>query len=234
MKCNMSKEQLMGYLYQEMAPSELDAFEAHLSQCSGCKKELQRLKQTSRLLSLWPDEESNMNVIFTQGGPGTGESWLTKWPVRAGWPRFAFGLAAAFSVLLVLLSLVNFEATYESGNFRVQLSLLPRRHGTPVAFEDSLATPVTRGQFNAWRKQSLQLMQEVVQDSELRQRRQLQLALKEYDQKMDMQRLRDLQLVGKGLEVFQSSNESRFRQTDQILEHLITVANFQGARPDNR
>ncbi|MFQ5824700.1 MAG: anti-sigma factor family protein [bacterium] len=232
MKCEISKEKLIGYFYQDLDSVEIADLEAHLTKCTACQKELAQLAQTTKILSTWPDEEPNLNMVFVQEKTSYWDSLIPNWLRGIGWRRFTVGLTISFASILIILALSNFEAKYTQGNFDVKLSLLPRPSAEFSTSSDPLAAPVKQQEFTEWKQQSMQLIQEMIHTAEARQRRELELVLAQFARDMDLQRRQDLRLVGKGLEGFQLSNENRFRRTNEILQQLIRVAQYQSSQPN--
>jgi hypothetical protein len=233
MRCELSKDKLIGYFYADLDSSEKADFEAHLAKCKACQKELEQLTKTTKILRAWADEEPNLNLAFVQERTSL---WKTLLPSRLRglrWRRLSLGLTVSFAAILAVLALLNLEAGYQQGNFTLKLSLLPRPSAESKASPDPLDTPVTQREFSVWQQQSLQLIQEMIQAAELRQRRELQRVMAQFARDLDLQRRQDLQLVGKGLEVFQSSNEDRFYRTNEILRQLIRAAQYQTSEPYN-
>ena len=232
MKCDMPKEQLIGYLYEDMDPGEKESIEAHLAQCPACKRELELLAGTSHVLRAWPDEALPMNLVFVQERTSIWRWLMPDWLREGGWRRLTVGLAAGLASVMVILALVNLEATYTQGDFSLKLSLLPRSAPESIVSQDPWAAPVARREFSEWQQQSLQLIKEMLHVVEERQRGELDLALAQLAQNMDRQRRQDLHLVGKGLEVVELSTEDRFRRNDEILQRLFTMAQFQMSPPN--
>lgn len=233
MKCKLSKEKLVGYIYEELDSEERAVLETHLAKCKDCQKELQQLAKTTNILRAWPDEEPNLNFVFVQESTSLWKALLPDWLSGLGWRRISLGLTVSFAAILVILALSNLEARYQPGNFSLKLSLLPRPSAESTAIPDPLDRPVTQREFGEWQQQSMQLIQEIIQAAEARQRHELELALAQFAKDMDLQRRQDLQLVGKGLEVFQLSNENRFHRTNEILQQLVRAAQYQSAQPYN-
>lgn len=105
MKCDFPKERLISYLYQEMASEEKETFEAHLSHCPGCQKEVAQLAETSKMLRAWTDEKSAVKLVFVAETASAGRKKILtglRW-LKA--PRRAVALAAGFAALLMLFSL---------------------------------------------------------------------------------------------------------------------------------
>jgi hypothetical protein len=128
MKCNISKEQLIGYFYKEMAPEELKVIEKHLAQCPDCQKELEELSQTSRLLQAWPAEEPDLEFIFVEEKSRAKKFRLPGW--RGMRPRHRWGSAFATMFLLafMILTVLKFNRDMNGGNKNIAL----RENKTPV------------------------------------------------------------------------------------------------------
>ncbi|MFQ5754194.1 MAG: anti-sigma factor family protein [bacterium] len=227
MKCELNKEKLIGYFYQDLEPEEKRVTEEHLSHCETCKKELAELAKTTQLLRTWADEETNLNLKFVPENISLWRHLKTAWLSATGWRRLTIGFGMGIAALLFMLSLFNFEAGYSEGNFSVKLSLWPRPKTEMNVANDPLASAVTKAEFNAWQEQSLQLIQQMIATTEEHQRRELALKLAQFARDLDMQRRQDLRLVDQGLQVFQLSNENRFRRTDETLQKLIRVAAYE-------
>lgn len=234
MKCKFSKELLIGYFYQEIEPNEKEIVEAHLVKCSACNKELEGLTSTTKVLRVWPDEEPPINLVFEQKKTSFWDSLLQRWQSSPRWRRFAVGVAAGTTVVLVMLALLNFEASYSQGNFHVKMSLVPNTSDEYIPTQDPLLAPVTRHELAEWQQQSMRLVQEMLQATEERQRRELSTAFSQFTRDLDLQRRQDLRLVQKGFEVFQMSNDDRFRRTDEILHQLITVSQVSSPNSNRR
>ncbi|MFQ5603086.1 MAG: anti-sigma factor family protein [bacterium] len=236
MKCDLKKTQLLGYFYQDMEADEKQLVEKHLSGCAACQKELKKLSQTSQILQHWPDEESNIKYNFVQEKSSQFESLKSFWARKTTWRGFAIGFAAGIAAVLVVFSLLNFEVNYLDGQFSAKFNLFSKPKQAANISRDPLSQPVTQRQFDLWQQQSLALIQELIQDTEERQRQEVNARLVQFARDLDYQRRRDLQLVGEGLEVFQLTNENRFRHTHETLQELIKVARFERVqtRPEQK
>jgi hypothetical protein len=224
MNCN--REQLLDYLYQELEPEAHRAFESHLESCPDCRRELQELGGTTRFLRTWPDEESRLNLVFV-AEEAEKEKWaLPSWLTTAPWRRWTIGLAGSLAALLLLLALVDFEFTYASG--RLDLAVNFAGSAAPPAVAD-LDQPLTRRDLLAAQQQSLELIQTMLQEGEIRQQRNLGLTLAQFSQQLERQRQQDFQVVGRRLEESDWYTENRFRRNEDVLQQLIP-ANYRGQR----
>ncbi len=224
MKCDFSKEKLLEYFYAEVSGEEKSKIETHLANCSVCQAELAQLKQTTNALRHWPDEEPNLNLHFVQQ-----KSSLGNWAFsirQKSWPKFALGFAAGLASVLVVLSLINFDASYSDGSVNVKFSLF---RSTPTPAADPLDRAVTRREFNAWQQTSYELMQSMIDNAGSQQRYEQRLLLSQFARDLDFKRQRDLQRVGQGLEVLQLVNDDKFRRTSAALHKLMYAAYFQNS-----
>ncbi len=225
MNCDLSKDKLMDYLYEEVTGAEKAEIETHLAHCSVCASELAQLRQTARVLNAWPDEEPNLNLRFVQEKIRFLESLKTK--LVRGWRgrKLVAGFAAGLASALIILALLNFEASYSDGALRVKLSLFssPQKE-TPL---EPGALPVTQEEFQVWKQTSYELMQQMIQTAAARQRYEQNLVLSELARDLDVRRQQDLQRVGKGLEALQLVNNNQFRRTNEVLQQLIYAAQYQ-------
>lgn len=233
MKCDLSKQKLMAYFYEELAESDRTECERHVSKCHACQNEIELLGQTTNILRAWPDEEPNLNLEFVKE-KSTAGGWLKlDWLRGPGWRRIGIGVAVGFASLLLLLSLFNLEASYEQGHFSLKLGLFSRGESKPKPSQpDPLAVPVTVREFNAWKQTSYQLIQDMIRESEARQRQENNLLLTKFAKDIDWQRRQDLHLVGRGLEAFQLLNEDKIRRTNQIVNQLLQASYQQRLKPD--
>lgn len=232
MKCDIKKEKLIGYFYQDDLSSEdKKLVETHLPSCAICRKTLDDFRETAGLLRAWTDEEPHLDLSFVKENVGLWKSFQKAWSGGNGWRRLVIGFATGLAAVVVVLSLFNFEASYADGSFGLKLSLLPRPQTAATVADDPLEMPVTKREFNVWQERSARFIQQMIETTEQRQHRSIDLRLAQYAKELEARRLYDLQVVGEGLEVFQLSNENRFRRTDHTLQELIRLAQYRSSQP---
>ena len=147
--------------------------------------------------------------------------------------KVAVGFAGGFVLVLLILSVLNFEASYSDGELNVKLTLLPRSEKQAEITGDPLAIPITKREFDSWKEDSYLVIQDMIQRTQTRSRNEYRTALREFARDVDYQRRQDLSWVGKGFEVVHSANDDKLRRTNQVLQQLIQTANFQSVRPNS-
>jgi hypothetical protein len=85
------KELLLGYLYDELPPSDRQAFDRHLASCANCREEVDGLRGTRTHLASWAPPEPDLGFeIIRSAKPARGAAPRPWWRVSPAW-----GLAAA-------------------------------------------------------------------------------------------------------------------------------------------
>jgi len=233
MKCELSKEKLIGYFYQDLQDEEFKGVKLHLKKCDACKMELTEFSKTTDFLKTWPDEDPGLNLKFIREKASLW-SWLNPgWSIGFSWRGVAVGFAGGLALVLLILSVLNFEASYSGGEFNVKLSLLPSSDKQAEIAEDPLAVPITKREFDSFREDSYRLIQDMARESRTRNRNEYRTAFREFAQDIDYQRRQDLSWVGKGFEVVHSAHDDKIRRTNLVLQQLIQTANFQRVRPNS-
>lgn len=227
MKCEFSREKLVGFVYDELPADRKREVEEHLTTCASCSKEVQHLTHTTKLLRALPDEEPQLNLRFVE--PGSRKSWLGKVVSRPVGIGMAVGTVAA----LLLLALLNFDVSYTEGNLSVKLSLFPQPSQPVTESAADSVQYVTRPQFEAWQEDHVTAVEDLLAEVETRQRRESRVLLAELLQEIERQRQQDLRVVGRGLEAVQLTNEDRFRRTSAVLNQLLMQASYTGGTRDS-
>lgn len=223
MKCNVTNEQLMGFLFAESDDQEKRKLTQHLKKCERCSSEIEELQQTVDIMAKWPaiqpSEELSLSPEKLQPRrrirealslPG-GISRPIKWGMR---------LAVAAVILVLLLTRV--ELRYGSGQFVLSI-------GNPAGAEQipptSLAVAIKDAQ-----EQNYYLTRQLIQESEARQRELLLTGLENLSDKIDNRRLSDLKYVGESLDIIHRNNEYNFDRTNTLLQGLVRVAGNETLR----
>jgi anti-sigma factor RsiW len=104
--CN--KEQLIGYLYDDLDLEERRTVEAHLAACDECRSEVAGLQQTRQHLKTWSPPEPELTFHVVRGAAPAPPS-----PRRLGFvPQWAMAAAASLLVLAGAAAIAQLELRY--------------------------------------------------------------------------------------------------------------------------
>jgi len=220
MKCNDMPEKLAALLYNELDTKEAGRVQKHLERCQSCKQAYQELQSTTQLLGKWEDATPNMNFVFVKDTHSRLQTWIQKmrqlrWPVRIAW-----GIPAVALLFLVALSVTNFRASSQNGNWEVSFSLTPQQNATQPE-------TVNQAALQAMQEEMAVMVSGLIEESESRQRVQSQRALARFTQDIESQRRQDLRMVGLGLEGLQRSTQGQLNQTSGMIQDLIRMTSYQ-------
>ena len=203
MDCNVKKEDLLTFFYGECEEGEQERMKEHVAACAACRRELDAFASTQALLRAWPDESPRLDLTF----------------VEAEVPRRRFrlmaGLAAAAVAAVVLFwAWPEFELSYRAGE-------LDLKWGEALADE-----PLTRAEVLATQEGTLVLMNQLLQDSEVRQQVRQQRVLDHLLTELQAQRYQDLQLINRQFEQFDREIYVRLRRNEAPVQELLPAARY--------
>ena len=210
MSCEMSKERLIGFAYDDMETGEREQIESHLANCAACRQTLADMGQTRGILESWPDEQPNMDLVFVRENRSIWSGLLPEWFRFEGFGKFAAGMAVGIASVLLLLSVLH--VSVQEGRLTFSLEPIPSPQQA-----DPLDRPVTLKEFASLQRESLSLVEQMLQDSEERQSQSFDYALTRFAGALEEKRNRDLQLVGRGLEGVELSTQRQLRQLGQLI-----------------
>ncbi len=105
--CN--KEQLIGYLYDELDAEDRRAVEAHLAACDDCRSEVAGLQQTRQHLTTWSPPQPDLAFHIVRGAAPA----PVPAPRRFGFvPQWAMAAAASLLVLAGAAAIAHVELRY--------------------------------------------------------------------------------------------------------------------------
>lgn len=210
MICDVTREDLIGYLYNDLEMGEREKLGAHIAGCPACKKIIDDLASTSRMLQAWPNETPNLHMVFVEDR----QSFIPAVVRRHPW-RWAIGVAATLAAVLVL-SFLNVEFAYQNGTFHASLGLRGKQSTELVAQVDQ-DQPVTFGELISAHQQVLTITQQMIEASEHRQKAEVNTAFGHLVRDLMTQRQEDLQDVQKGLQAIYNVSQQR----DDFVRDLI-------------
>ena len=172
MQCDKIQERFIDLLYNESGKADPE-IKAHLLACPECRRSLEQLQETRKVLALWKDEpplrafEIPRQVL----------------PRPVGWRYLRYGAIAAM-VLLSFLAVANMRISWNKNGFSLSTRLLPGKESDKDYY--------TKSEFR-------DIMRRALDDSEIRMNETNYLMMQklldtvERDQWMDLKltRLRD-------------------------------------------
>jgi hypothetical protein len=236
---------LVSYVYDECTPTERRTIAAHLVICGACAEEVVGLGATREQLATWapPDAQLGFRV-----GPEASRSQV----LRAGrwWqqPMPGWAQAAAAAVIFATgLTLGALRGVTQPAASGVQRSPVPASSVAATARRDATAAPVTRAdlvaleqRLHAEMSQShaigqnvaalpadqrvLERVRAMIDESEQRQRRELELRSAELVRDFDAQRNVDLARIERTLGQMDGTTGAEVAQQRQMLNYLMRVS----------
>jgi hypothetical protein len=211
MICNVTREQLMDYLYDDdLEVNERDKLTAHIAGCPTCTKIMADLTAVSHMLRAWPDETPHLQMVFVEDRQSFVPDIIRRHPYR-----WAAGAAATIAAILVL-SFLNVGFAYQNGIFHASVGFRGEQTDEVESQVDDRERPVTFDELIAAHQQVLTTTQQMIEASESRQRSDVNVALMRLVRDLTEQRQNDLQQVGMGLQAVYSVSQ----QQDDLVRSL--------------
>jgi hypothetical protein len=214
-------EMVIAYLYDDIDPADRAAFDAHLQTCARCRTEIRALGGVREQLARWNPPEPNLifgnseSVRNPQSAIRNDVRW---WQQIPAWAQ----VAAAVLVLGASIGLANFDVRYDKNGLSVRTGWMataksaadtaPAQAGVTrdelVAFEQRLRSelsdqqPVSAAAVSAPAagadvlRRVRSIVDERVDESEKREKRELALRIAEAFSDFDAQRRQDLAKFG--------------------------------------
>ncbi len=223
MKCSDLKPLLMDYCYDEISNEDRSLFLAHLAECQSCQQELEALKRTSSILQCWENVDPDFNVVLvTEKAPWFGQLKERLAHIIPKPKKVAFGLAAFALGIFVFLAIANTEISYRQGEFKMSMGLFSK--SSEQAADNNL---LTQQFIEKLQQENYYLTNSLIQQSELRQRKELAANILKLKQDFERRRVEDLNLVGFGLDNIEKKTYRQIERTDKSLNEIIQLINAQ-------
>ena len=221
MNCDISKEQLVEYLYNDdLSPEDNQYLKNHIASCASCSQTLAELQTTSNMLKTWPDESPNLNMVFVEDR----QTFIPQIIKRHPW-YWASGIAATLAAMLIL-SFLNFEFAYQNGTFHASVGLQttpiepPLQTDQPTEVEEvvyevsaqDLNTPATQADLLIYQQTTLALTERLIRESEMRQRDDINSTFIHLVRDLEQQRQQDLQDVSQGIQSVYTASLQNYEQ----------------------
>jgi len=233
---------LLDYLYEEGDPAERLKIARHLQTCAACSVAVLEFQTVRGMLSEWRPPASQLGFRIVQDHPSPPPP-----PNRAWWvpsSRLGVWAQAAAAVLLfaagVAVSQLNFNYTDRVMTVRSQSNeSTPAIRNTSIELPPSLETvgsgvtrtatePVpstnTNIAANTDVEQLLQRVRSMIEQSEVRQQRELALRLSQVAREVDTQQRADLLRIQQNLGQFEMQTGAQIDQQQQIVDYLVRTS----------
>lgn len=215
MTCDIKPETYVGYVFGELDTEQVVTFENHLKTCSVCQAEISELNQMHRVMNHWEDQEPPFQLTFV-GEPAAEKHWKQN---LFGFIKNPVAAWAIPVVAILLFAVFNMRVVYQNGSMVVYFGKsMPEMHS---------AAAVNATQVQSMQMETLQMVQQMIQASEVHQARQTANQMTRFAQWIEARRQRDLMLVGQGLEDIHFNTLSQYQQTHALLSDLIQLTHDQ-------
>jgi len=243
------QEQLIGFVYGELDPSESHAFEQHLFACAECRVELEALRTTRAQIAAWTPPEPHLDFQIVRG-PVPARPAASRFRVSPAW-----GLAAAAALVMALgAAIANLEihvgsdglvvrtgwnrtaAVETAANGGAQLvdwkqqsqQLDQRLRAIEQALGGNHAGSVQNASASDMTdEQVLQRVREMLAQSETKQQRILAARLGDITREYDAQRRLDLMAIDQGMTRLQNTSGAEVRQYRDFMQRMVRAAAYQ-------
>ena len=220
MNCDITREQLIAYLYDEdIRPEARERLKNHIETCPSCSQILEELGSTSRILNAWGDEKPDLNLVFVQERQTL---WQNLLPRRYPKTWATAGLAIA---AILIFTFLNIEFAIRDGAFHTSIGLRSSNTPEQVTIADttevpSLDAPITLGEFIIHQQNMIDYTNRLVQTSQNQQRNEVNNTFIRLVNELETQRQQDLLHIDRGLQILYNTQETRY---DHILRQIAPV-----------
>ena len=220
MNCDITREQLIAYLYDEdTRPEARERLKVHIKTCPSCSQTLEELGSTSRILNAWDDEKPDLDLVFVQDRQTLWQNLLpTRYPKT--WATAGVAIAA-----ILIFTFLNIEFAIRDGAFHAAICLRssdPPEQITNTNEVPSLDTPITLGEFIIHQQNLIDYTNRLVQESQNQQRNEVNNTFIRLVGELETQRQQDLLRIDRGLQILYNTQETRY---DRILTQMDSVKN---------
>ena len=241
------QDALLDYLYDEGDPSARLTVKKHLQECAPCSIAVLELQTVRGMLREWspPASELGFKIVQEQeplsiaspNQPDAGGSW--KWGRMSHAARWAQA-AAAVLLFAAGMAVSQLQVDYSGGsltvrarsvapagpaarNVSIQLPAPPETVGEPAEVASGSSRSATDGRA-ASTEEMLQRVRAMIEQSEVRQQRELALRLSQVSREVDTQHRADLQRIQQNLGQFEMETGAQINQQQQQMDYLVRTS----------
>ena len=201
MQCKDIQSFMIEDLYNEISSENKKILQHHLAECKNCSAEHLELKGTVDTLNLWNDEKSETIDLPTD---------LIKPKTTR---RLFYRIAAVAASILLILSVINFRFSVNNNGLDISFNLFGLSAGTERVAANILE--------NGSQIEQLQLMAEMINAANDRQKQDMVILLTDFYQAIEMRRQADLKVIATGMETLRSTSNQRIEETEETMQKLV-------------
>ena len=223
---------LVSYLYDECAPHERRAISAHVAICRACAEELTALGATREQLAMWTPPDAQLGFRIVSDAPSSHVLRPARWWKK---PMPAWAQAAAamlmFATGVTLGALRGATAPAQSNTATAAAGSTAVTHADLAALEQRLRSDMSRARATSQTVTAtpadariFERVRAMIDESELRQRRELALRTTEMVRDFDAQRNDDMTRIERTLGQMDGTTGVEVAQQRQMLNYLMRVS----------
>ena len=213
MSCSTKKEDLIAFIYGELDRQKSKLLKQHIEICSECKEEVTSLTAERNILSKWEIDVPEMDLELVKEK----QSLITKIkeflkpqsikPIRIG-----YSLVGVLVLILLVLSLINFEFNYDTSGISLRMSIF----GKEQEIEREYLQNLLQNQ-----QETFNLIMQIIAKSEENLKQERDIIVTQLFEEIQNQREADMQLIGQNISYFSGVTAEKFKQNDELLGRLI-------------
>jgi len=237
------EDALIGYLYGELDPGELAAFESHIAECAECRDEAAAFRGVRAELRMWTPPAANALVTLAPNRPGSGRWWrdIPVW-AQIAVPSLCVGVAGGLANVNVRYSggtltlrtgwarspAADPESAAKAASvsvaaqapWRGDLATLDRQLRSDFQISAGAARSASTLAQSAGSDEVLKRVRALVAESERRQQRELALRVAEVFKDVQTLRQADLVKIDRSLNVLQNNTGMEVMKQRQMINSL--------------
>ncbi len=213
MNCSIKKEDLIAFIYGELDRQKSKQLKQHIEICPECKEEIASLTAERNILSKWKVDVPKMDLEFVKEK----QSLITKIkeflkpqsikPIRIG-----YSFAGALVLILLVLSLINFEFNYDKSGISLSMGIF----GKEKEIEREYLQNLLKNQ-----QETFNLIMQIIAKSEENLKQERDIIVTQLFEEIQSQRKTDMRLIGQNISYFSDITAEKFKQNDELLGRLI-------------
>ena len=248
------EQTLIAYLYDEVAPADRAAFDAHLDGCGRCRRDLASLAGVRQQLARWQPPEPQLPTLNSQlssagDHPPVAGGQAPWWQQVPAWAQ----VAAALLFLGVAAGIANLDVRYDASGVTVRTgwSKALQAPAAPSVAAAPAADTATREDLTALARQlrseiravepaaqparaaqsadadAVRRVRALIDESEKRQQRELALRIAQVLRDVGLQRQADLSKIDRNLGLIQNTTGVEILKQREMVNYLMRVSQKQ-------